>query len=68
MYFETNNWSEKQPCYMGNFSVKEINKGVVAWIHTDEYNIYAGTTMEDFIDIIEKHGGQVYLLRESEER
>lgn len=64
LYFEVNDWGDKRPHEMGNFSVKDINKGAVAWIHTDEYNIYAGTTIEEFIDIIEKHGGQVYLLKE----
>ena len=64
LYFETEDWSEQKPCDMGNFSVKDINKQAVAWIHTDKYNILAGTTIEDFIDIIEKHGGTIYLTKE----
>ena len=60
LYFETNDWNEKQPCNMGNFSVEDINKQAVAWIHTDKFNIMAGTTMEDFIDIITKHGGNIW--------
>lgn len=46
------------------YSVEDINKQAVAWIHTDEFNILAGTTYENFIDIIEKHGGKIYLPKE----
>ena len=60
LYFETNDWNEKQPCNIGNFSVEDINKQAVAWIHTDKFNIMAGTTMEDFIDIITKNGGNIW--------
>lgn len=63
LYFETNDWSEKKPCDMGSFSVKDINKGAVAWIHTENYNIVAGTSMEEFIKVIEEHGGKIYLER-----
>ena len=66
VYFETGDWCEKQPYEMGNFSVEEINKGAVAWIYTDKYCIYAGTEMDEFVDTIEKYGGKVYLLKESE--
>lgn len=62
LYFETTEW-ETKPCNMGSFSVEDINKKAVAWIHTDDFNILAGTTYEDFIEIIEKHGGQVYVPR-----
>lgn len=66
LYFEVNDWSDKRPHEMGNFSVKDINKGAVAWIHTDNFNIYAGTTIEDFIDIIEKHNGKIYFPNKEE--
>lgn len=63
LYFETNDWSEKKPCDMGSFSVKDINKGAAAWIHTENYNIVAGTSMEEFIKTIEENGGKIYLER-----
>ena len=62
-YFEVHSWSDLRPCDMGSFSVEDINKQTVAWVHTDEFNILAGTTYENFIDIIEKHGGKIYLPR-----
>ena len=66
LYFETEDWDEVLPCdnfSNSPYSVEAINKQAVAWIHTDKYNILAGTTMEEFIDIIEKHGGRIYLPR-----
>lgn len=67
LYFETRYWTETRPCdnfCNSPYSVKDINNQAVAWIHTDKYNILAGTTYEDFINIIEKYGGQVYLPKE----
>lgn len=67
LYFETKDWTERKPCdnfCNSPYSVKDINNQAVAWIHTDKYNILAGTTYEDFINIIEKYGGQVYLPKE----
>jgi hypothetical protein len=49
---------------MGRYSVEDINKQAVAWIHTDKFNILAGTTYENFIDIIEKNDGRIYLPKE----
>lgn len=66
LFFETNDWSERKPCDMGKYSVEDINKQAVAWIHTDKFNILAGTTYENFIDIIEKNGGTIYLPKESD--
>lgn len=43
------------------FSVEMINKGVVAWLWTDDFKLFAGTTMNDFIETIQKNGGKVYL-------
>lgn len=63
LYFETNDWSERQPCdgYSNSpYSVEDINKGAIAWLHTDKYNIQAGTTMEEFIKIIKDNGGYIY--------
>lgn len=61
LYFETNDWSERKPCDMGRFSVEEINKGTIAWVHTDKFNILAGTEIEEFIKIIKENGGKIYM-------
>ena len=61
LYFETEDWNEKKPCDMENFSVEDINKKVVAWLHTDKYNIFAGTTYEEFIKVIEENGGRIFI-------
>lgn len=61
LYFETSDWSEQKPCDMGRFSVEDINKGTVAWVHTDEFNILAGTEIEEFIKIIKENGGKIYM-------
>jgi len=45
------------------YSVEAINKKAVAWIHTDDFNILAGTSMQEFIETIEKYGGKIYLER-----
>lgn len=69
LYFETNDWSEIQPntnFTNSPYSVEDINKQAVAWIHTDKFTILAGTTYENFIDIIEKNGGTIYLPKESD--
>ena len=61
LYFETDDWSEQKPCDMGRFSVEDINKGTIAWVHTDKFNILAGTEMEEFIKIIKENGGKIYM-------
>lgn len=61
LYFETHDWAEQKPCDMGRFSVEDINKGTVAWVHTDKFNILAGTEMEEFIKIIKENGGKIYM-------
>lgn len=61
LYFETDDWSEQKPCDMGRFSVEDINKGTVAWVHTDKFNILAGTEIEEFIKIIKENGGKIYM-------
>ena len=61
LYFEINDWSEQKPYDMGRFSVEDINKGTVAWVHTDKFNILAGTEIEEFIKIIKENGGKIYM-------
>lgn len=63
LYFETEDWSQRTPSDDGEYSVEEINKGRIAWLSTDNYNIFAGTTYNDFIQIIEENGGTVYVPR-----
>lgn len=67
LYFETEDWSEKRPCddfCNSPYSVEDINAQAVAWLRTSDFTILAGTTYENFIDIIEKHDGKVFLLKE----
>ena len=66
LYFEVEDWIDKRPCDMGRFSVEDINKQAVAWVHTSEFNILAGTTIEKFIETIESNGGKIYLERGEE--
>lgn len=66
LYFETNDWMDERPCDIGRFSVEDINKQAVAWVHTSKYNILAGTTIEKFIEVIESNGGKIYLERGEE--
>lgn len=61
LFFETNDWNEMKPCDLERYSVEDINKGVVAWIHTDDFNIFAGTSIKDFIEIIKKYNGKIYM-------
>lgn len=68
LYFEVYDWTDQRPCDMGNYSVEDINKQAVAWVHTNEFNILAGTTYENFIDIIEKHRGKIYLQKEGKQK
>ena len=66
LYFETES-NMILPCdnYLNSpYSVEDINKQAVAWIHTYDFNILAGTTIENFIDILERHGGKVFLPKE----
>lgn len=49
-----------------HISVDEINRRVVPWLHTEDWErkqqaIYAGTTLREFIPMIEGLGGQVYI-------
>ncbi len=50
-----------------NYSVQQINAGAVAWLVTTRWTekqtvcIPAGTTLEKFIELVHKGGGEVYL-------
>lgn len=56
------------------YSVEDINNRVVPWLQSGKYGdrdeqgnpiqIWAGATIEEFIALIKKAGGEVYLLRE----
>lgn len=59
----------KVPCsgYSGSpYSVEEINRGVIAWIWNDKFKLFADTTIEDFIETIQKNEGKVYVELEGE--
>lgn len=67
LYFETDGFSEMLPCdkYINSpYSVEAINKQEVPWLIADGFEIFAGTTYENFIDIIEKHNGKIFLPKE----
>jgi hypothetical protein len=53
------------------YSVQDINQGAVPWLRTPSYSsrkvqveIYAGTTLDEFIRVVESVGGEVYLKHE----
>ena len=60
LYFEFQYWV-KVPSDSGSFSVDEINRGDIAWLRGDDFNIHAKTTYEDFKKIVKEHGGTLYL-------
>ena len=63
VYFELPYWGYL-PCdnfTNSPYSVDGINKKAIAWIHTDDFNILAETTLEDFKKIIKEHGGSIYV-------
>ena len=67
LYFEIPRYWNYLPCdYFTNspYSVEAINKGAIAWIHTDDFNIQAGTSLKEFIDTLKKHGGKIFLEQE----
>ena len=49
------------------FSVETINKGVVAWLWTDNFKLFAGTTLNNFIKTIQDNDGKIYLELEKGE-
>lgn len=63
------NLQEPDECGSGNspYSVQDINSGATPWLH-DRYGgsgvkVMAGTSLRDFIQIIEQFGGTIYLPR-----
>lgn len=52
------------------YSVQDINAKKTPWLSGETYNpiksieIYAGTTVEEFIDVILNSGGEIYLKLE----
>lgn len=67
LYFELPDYWGYLPCdnfCNSPYSVKDINNHAVAWIHTEDFNIPAGISMEVFIDVIKNHGGIIYLPKE----
>ena len=59
LYFELPYWV-KQPRDSGRFSVDEINRGDIAWLRGDDFNVHARTSYEDFIKIIKEHKGKIF--------
>ena len=43
------------------FSVDDINRGIIPWLRNKKQWIWAGTTLRDFIDLVEDCGGTVYM-------
>lgn len=67
LYFELPSYWNYLPCdgYSNSpYSVEDINKQAVAWIHTDDFNILAGTSIETFKTVIKEHGGKIYTEEE----
>lgn len=64
LFFEFPEEWVKLPCdnYTNSpFSVEMINKGAIAWIIGNDFIIPAKTEYEDFIKIVQKNKGIVYL-------
>jgi hypothetical protein len=70
-------WDAQRPCEIANsinspFSVKDINEKKVPWLKPSHWvekgkNIYAGTPLEVFCEIILNSGGRVYREMTAEE-
>lgn len=66
LYFEfPNEWVKLPYDDFSNspFSIEAINRGDIAWIRGNKFNIRAKTTYEDFIKIVEDNDGVIYLPR-----
>lgn len=61
-----NRWDVHQPYELGRISVDDINRGAVAWLWGDDFVIPAKTEYNDFIEIVEKNGGKIYLPKEAD--
>lgn len=65
IYFELSDYKVPRSGYLNSpYSVETINKGVVAWIWNDNFKLFAGTTIDKFIETIEDNGGTVWLEKE----
>lgn len=67
LYYEFPYEWVKLPCddYLNSpYSVEMINRGDIAWIRGENFNIPAKTTYENFIKIVEENDGIIYLPRE----
>lgn len=65
--FDGNLQTPADLAHFGNsrYSVESINAGLVPWLVTDQWTtpavaIPAGTTLDQFIDLVYQAGGQVY--------
>lgn len=68
VYFELDFYNVPRSGYLNSpYSVENINRGVVAWIWNDNFKLFAGTTMEEFIDTIQDNGGKIYVELEKGE-
>lgn len=57
-------WLWEMPCSNttnSNYSVEDINHGIVPWITKDDTYIFAGISYNDFIKQIEELGGKIYI-------
>lgn len=57
-------------CGNSPYSVEQINAGAVAWLATDKWHegpavsIPAGVTIDDFVRLVERAGGEVFVKLE----
>ena len=66
---ETEHFNNPYSHFNSPYSVEAINGGAIAWLRQTHrginINIPAGTTLDEFIRLIELGGGRVYLPREA---
>ena len=61
-FFEVDLMNEPCDNYTNSpYSVEAINKKTIPWLSSDSISIWAGTTLREFIRIIKKAGGEIYL-------
>ena len=62
IFFEVDLMNEPCDNYANSpYSVEAINKKTIPWLSSDSISIWAGTTLREFIRIIKKAGGEIYL-------
>ena len=67
IYFELPDYYGYLPCngYTNcPYSVQDINNKTVPWLHTRDFNIFAGASLEEFKNMIKEYGGKIYVLEE----